>query len=106
MPVPPPVIAVLPLAGSEAAVTDSVSPASGAKGALARGATGLGPGVTDSVAPAGGAKVSLARGSTGLGPESSATVAASSMATGGSFRLVTVTATVAVSVPPLPSEIV
>src|SRR3970282_966016 len=58
MPVPPPVIAVVPLAGSEAAVTDSVSPASGAK-------------------------VSLARGSTGLGPESSTNVAASSRERGG-----------------------
>ena len=41
-----------------------------------------------------------------LAPESSATVATSSLATGGSLTAVTVTLTVAVAVPPLPSLMV
>ena len=50
--------------------------------------------------------LSLASTSSTVAPLSSATVKLSSLAVGGSFTGVTVTVTVAVSVPPLPSEIV
>ncbi len=49
--------------------------------------------------------LSLASTLIGLAELSSATVAVSSLATGSSFTFVTVIETVAVSVPPLPSEI-
>ncbi len=59
-----------------------------------------------SVSPMSGAIVSLASTSSTVAPLSSATVKLSSTASGGLFEPPTVTVTVAVSVPPLPSEMV
>ncbi len=58
-----------------------------------------------SVSPSSTPSLSLASTSIGLAELSSSTVAESSLATGLSFTFVTVIETVAVSVPPLPSEI-
>ncbi len=58
-----------------------------------------------SVSPASTPSLSLANTSIGLAPRPRSTVAVSSLATGSSFTFVTVIETVAVSVPPLPSEI-
>ena len=62
--------------------------------------------VTDSTSPVSGAPVSLASTPITLSTESSATVGVSVPATGGSLTEVTVTLTVAVALPPWPSEIV
>ena len=62
--------------------------------------------VTVSVSPVSGAVVSFASTSTTVGPLSSAVVTVSGLAVGGSLTGVTVTLTVAVAKPPLPSEIV
>src|SRR3989304_2262294 len=69
MPVPPPVIAVVPLAGSEAAVTCSVSPGSGAAGWLGRASTGGGGGCRIALAVAVGDRVGegVRSGEVGLG---------------------------------------
>src|SRR5262249_27872543 len=63
------------------------------------------PAVTVNVSPVSGAVVSLASTFTTVAPLSSATVRLSSIASGG-LPSTTSTVTVAVSVPPLPSEIV
>ncbi len=60
---------------------------------------------TVSVSPTSGATLSLPSTFTEVGDEFWSTVIASSTAVGGSFTLVTVTETTALSVPPFPSLI-